>query len=73
MSEDRYTYPTDGGEDPREIDREKSDGELVAPRVERPHPEHDQPIEGDQGLTTDKPGIDPSTRQHDDGGQPTGD
>jgi hypothetical protein len=67
MSEDRYTYPTDGGEDPRDIDREKADGELVAPRVERPHPAHDQEVVRDQGLSSDAPGTDPSVRQHDEG------
>ena len=71
MSEDRYTYPAEG-DDPRDIDREKTDGELVARRGEDPHVSHDQAVERDQGLSSDKPGLDPSDRERD-AGQPDAD
>lgn len=60
-SEDRWVYPADG-EDPRDADR-KPTSEVSAERgVARPV-RHDQDVERDQGLTADKPGVDPSDRE----------
>jgi hypothetical protein len=69
MSEDRYTYPTEG-QDPRTIDDEQTDGEVVAARQDERHVTHDQVAERSQGTSADAPGVDPSDREAE-GGQPT--
>ena len=70
-SEDRWVYPADG-EDPREADREQQDGDAMAEREAARPVSHDQDIERDQGLSADRPGVDPSDRERDgQRGQPT--
>jgi len=70
-SQDRWVYPADG-DDPRDIDRETTDGEAMADRDATRQVSHDQDVEGASGLSSDKPGIDPSNRHHpDEGGTPT--
>ena len=72
-SEDRWVYPADG-EDPREADRAQQDGEAMAEREATRQVSHDQDVERDQGLSADRPGVDPSDRERDgDGGLPTAD
>jgi hypothetical protein len=63
-SEDRYVKPTEG-EDPREIDREFTDAELVAKRQAERAVSHPQESEGDQRLTSDAPGVNVAERQKD--------
>ena len=63
-SEDRYVKPA-AGEDPREIDREFTDAELVAKRAAERPVRHDQESEGDQGLSSDSPGVNVAERQSD--------
>jgi hypothetical protein len=64
-SEDRYVKPADG-EDPREIDREFTDAEVVAKRQAERAVRHAQESDGEQGLSTDAPGVNVATRQNDD-------
>jgi hypothetical protein len=72
-SEDRWVYPAKD-EDPREIDRETTDAEAMAEREATRSVTHDQEVERDQGLSSDKPGIDPSDRDRaGKGGLPTTD
>jgi hypothetical protein len=72
-SQDRWVHPADG-DDPREIDRENTDAEAMAERERTRHVTHDQEVERAQGLSADKPGIDPSDRERDgEGGVPTAD
>jgi hypothetical protein len=72
-SQDRWVHPADG-DDPRDIDRETSDAEAMADREATRQVSHDQDVEGASGLTSDKPGIDPSNPHHpDQGGTPTTD
>jgi hypothetical protein len=73
MSEDRWTYPA-RDEDPRQVDREMSDGDLAAIKEATRAVTHPQERERTQGTSADSPGIDPSDRERaDDGGTPTGD
>ena len=60
-SEDRYVKPA-AGEDPRTIDREMTDAELVARRAKTRQVSHAQEVTGAQGLSSDAPGYDPSNR-----------
>jgi hypothetical protein len=60
-SEDRYVKPP-AGEDPREIDREQTDAELVAERAATRQVSHPQEAEGAQGISSDAPGVDASDR-----------
>jgi hypothetical protein len=60
-SEDRYVKPP-AGEDPREIDREQTDAELVAERAATRQVSHPQDAEGAQGISSDAPGFDASDR-----------
>ena len=72
-SEDRWVYPADG-EDPREADREQQDGDAMAEREATRPVSHEQDVERDQGLSADRPGVDPSDRDRDrdgEGGQQT--
>lgn len=71
-SEDRWVYPAEG-DDPRDIDRETTDAEAMVVREATRHVTHDQDVERDQGLSSDKPGVDPSDRDHADEGLPTTD
>jgi hypothetical protein len=72
-SQDRWVHPADG-DDPREIDRENTDAEAMAERERTRNVTHDQEVERTQGLSADKPGIDPSDRERDGkGGVPTAD
>jgi hypothetical protein len=70
-SEDRWVHPADGA-DPREIDRENTDAEAMAERERTRHVTHDEDADGQQGLSSDKSGIDVSEREVE-GGQPTAD
>lgn len=63
MSEDRYTYPTEG-DDPRERDRELTDAEEMARLQRERHVTNAQPPERSQGTSADAPGHDPSDREH---------
>jgi hypothetical protein len=63
-SEDRYVKPA-AGEDPREIDREFTDAELVAKRQAERAVRHQQDSDGDQGLSNDAPGVNVAERQRD--------
>lgn len=58
-SDDRWTYPADG-QDPREDEAAR-------------HVTHQQVVEREQGLSSDRPGIDPSDRDRDGAGLPTAD
>jgi hypothetical protein len=70
-SQDRWVYPTDS-DDPRDVDRETTDAEAMTERETTRNVSHDQAVEGEQGLSSDKPGVDPSDRRHpQDGGVPT--
>jgi hypothetical protein len=60
-SEDRYVKPA-AGEDPREIDREQTDAELMAERAATRQVSHQQEAEGAQGISSDAPGFDASDR-----------
>ena len=72
-SEDRWVYPADG-EDRREADRAQQDSEAMAEREATRQVSHDQDVEREQGLSADRPGIDPSDRERDgEGGLPTAD
>ena len=57
-SEDRWTYPAEGA-DPRDRDDER----VHADEVEQRQVSHDQDVERDQGLSSDKPGVDVSERE----------
>ena len=57
-SEDRWTYPTEG-EDPRAYD----DADRQAANVADRQISHDQRVERNQGLSSDKPGIDVSSER----------
>jgi hypothetical protein len=61
MSEDRYTYPTDGG-DPRERDEEFTDAEEMAKRQRERQVTHAQEPERDQATSADAPGVNPADR-----------
>jgi hypothetical protein len=72
-SDDRWVHPADG-EDPRAIDRENTDAEAMAEREKTRTVTRDQEVERDHGLSSDKPGVDPSDRDRDgEGGVPTAD
>jgi hypothetical protein len=60
-SADRYTKPA-AGEDPREIDRELTDAEFAARREANRQVTHAQEPVGEQGISSDAPGFDPSNR-----------
>jgi hypothetical protein len=60
-SGDRYVKPADG-EDPRDIDRELTDPEIVARREATRQVSHQQEATGEQGLTTDAKGFDAADR-----------
>jgi hypothetical protein len=61
MSEDRYTYPTDGG-DPRERDEEFTDSEAMAKLARERQVTHPQEPEREQATSADAPGLDPADR-----------
>ena len=61
MSEDRYTYPTDGG-DPRDRDAEFTDTEAMAKRQRERQVTHPQEPEREQATSADSPGLDPADR-----------
>jgi hypothetical protein len=63
-SEDRYVKPVEG-DDPREIDREFTDAELVAKRQAERARRHVQEPEGEQGLSSDAPGVNVADRHAD--------
>lgn len=69
-SQDRWVYPADG-EDPRDIDRENTDAATTAHREATRNVSHDQEVESAQGLSSDKPGVNPSDRDVDGGSPPT--
>lgn len=71
MSEDRWVYPAEH-DTPREIDRELTDPETVARRERERSVTHRQPRAGEQGISSDAPGTDPSTRQGSEPPTPTG-
>jgi hypothetical protein len=60
-SGDRYVKPADG-EDPRDIDRELMDAEVVARREATRQVSHQQEATGEQGLSTDAKGYDAADR-----------
>lgn len=60
-SGDRYIKPADG-EDPRDIDRELTDADVVARRETERAVSHQQEPTGEQGTSADAPGFDPSDR-----------
>lgn len=62
MSEDRWTHDAQG-EDPRGIDRERTDAETVAELQAERQVTHDQEPEREQGTSADAAGVDPSIRQ----------
>ncbi len=57
-SEDRWVHPAEG-EDPRDLD----DATRHAESVEGRQTSHDQDAEREQGLSSDKPGVDVSGRE----------
>jgi hypothetical protein len=57
-SEDRWVYPVEG-EDPRAYD----DAHRLAANVGHRQISHDQGAERNQGLSSDKPGVDVSERE----------
>jgi hypothetical protein len=61
-SEDRYVKPAEGA-DPRDIDREFTDANVVARREAGRAVTHPQPRERLQGTSADSPGFDPSDRE----------
>jgi hypothetical protein len=61
-SDDRYTYPADG-DDPRDIDRERTDEQKMAEAARDRAVTHPQDTERDQGTSADQPGLDPSDRE----------
>jgi hypothetical protein len=61
-SEDRYVKPAKGA-DPRDIDRELTDADVVARREAERAVSHPQPRERQQGTSADSPGFDPSDRE----------
>lgn len=65
-SEDRWVYPAEG-EDPRDIDAERTADDAPDRAAER-QVSHDQDVERDQGLSSDKPGVDVSEREVDSDG-----
>lgn len=71
-SEDRWVYPAED-EDPREIDRETTDAEAMAQREATRNVSHDQEPVRNQGLSSDKPGVDVSEREEPERGLPTTD
>jgi hypothetical protein len=60
-SPDRYVKPAEG-EDPRQIDEEFSDADVVARRQAERAVSHPQESEREQGLSADAPGVNPSDR-----------
>ncbi len=62
-SEDRWVYPAEGA-DPRDQD----DADAHAESVQERQVTRDQPVERDQGLSSDRPGVDPSDREREAGG-----
>ena len=62
-SDDRYVKPA-AREDPRDIDREFTDADLVARRQAERQVSHPQEAEGEQGISADSPGVDASSRDH---------
>lgn len=60
-SEDRWVYPADGA-DPRDADRARTEADAPDRDAER-QVTHDQDVERDQGLSSDKPGVDVSERE----------
>ena len=61
MTEDRYTYPTDG-EDPRTRDEEFTDAEEMERVQQERNVTRPQSPEGDRGTSSDSPGRNPSDR-----------
>jgi hypothetical protein len=66
-SQDRYVKPAEG-EDPRDIDKEFSDADVVARRQAERAVTHEQHPEGEQGTSADAPGVNPADRDSADGG-----
>ncbi len=60
-SEDRWVYPADGA-DPRDLDRARAEADAPDRDAER-QVTHDQEVERDQGLSSDRPGVDVSERE----------
>jgi hypothetical protein len=60
-SGDRYIKPADG-EDPRDIDREMTDADVVARRQAERAVSHPQETEDQQGTSADAPGFNPADR-----------
>jgi hypothetical protein len=61
MSEDRYTYPTEG-DDPRERDEEFTDSEAMAERQRERQLTNAQEPDGAQTTSADSPGRNPADR-----------
>ena len=56
----RWTKPAGGhGEDPREIDEERQDPEGARLQAENRPVVNDQEPTGEQGVSSDRPGVDP--------------
>ena len=53
------TEPGGHGDDPRDIDDEMTDPEQARIDAQTRSITHDQPATGEQGISSDKPGIDP--------------
>ena len=62
MSEDRYTYPTDG-EDPHERDEEFTDAEKMARLARERQVTNPQEPEREQATSADSPGHNPADRE----------
>jgi hypothetical protein len=60
-SGDRYIKPADG-EDPRDIDREFTDADVVARRAAERAVSNPQERTGEQGTSADAPGVNPADR-----------
>ena len=59
MSEGRWTRePAGGGDDPRQTDAEQYDEETVRRREQTRPLTDDQDATGEQGVSSDKPGVD---------------
>jgi hypothetical protein len=62
MSEDRYVHPTDGGDDPRDIDQEFADPDAAARTQRERQVTNAQEPEREQGTSADAPGENPADR-----------
>jgi hypothetical protein len=61
MTEDRYTYPTEG-DDPRERDEEFTDAAEVQRTQRERHVTNPQAPQSEQGTSADAPGRNPADR-----------